>query len=892
MTDTPSGSSGEAGKGIKANRTETTVLVIDDQIAGLRAILDYLIEYGFVILVAEDGESGLERAKYARPDIILLDVRMPGLDGFEVCRRLKADKQTAQISVIFMTSLADIEDKVTGFAVGGVDYITKPFQTEEVLARLNTHLTLHRLQQRLETQNAQLQHQVTIRRQAEVALQRSHAELERRVALRTSELKQTNEQLIAEIEERKRIEAALRQSEERYRNLVESAPDVIYTLSPEATITSLNPAFEGITGWHPTEWVGQSFARLLHPEDRPQAMIFQEQVMQGKTPPVFELRIQTRSGGYGVGEVTNTPLWQEGQVVGVLGIARNITARKQAEAETRQRNRELALLNRVIAASATETEPETILEIVCRELALAFEVPQAAATFLNEEKTEAVVVAEYRTEDRPAAMGQVIPAKDNPSFQYLLKNKVPLVVEDAQNNPRLAPIRDLIRARGTVSLLLIPLIIAGEVVGSLGLDALEPRGFLPEEVALAGSVADQVSGVLARLRLDAQRQRLEAQYYQAQKMEAVGRLVGGVAHDFNNILTVINGYSELLLQRHLGPQHPIRREVEQILESGKRAARLTRQLLAFSRQQVLQPRVLDLNQIVVNMEKMLHRLIGEDIVLEAILEPQLRSVKADPGQIEQVIMNLAINARDAMPEGGKLTIETANVVLDEKYARQHLEIQPGPFVMLAVSDTGSGMDAETRAHIFEPFFTTKRQGTGLGLATVYGIINQSGGQIWVYSEPGQGTTIKIYLPQTEATVDVVTPSQSLAESKLGAETILLVEDEDLVRELARQTLIGSGYTVLEAGDGEQAHQVNAAYQGVIHLLVTDVVMPGGINGAQLAKELVSLRPEMKVLYTSGYTENAIVHHGVLDAGIAFLAKPFSPNELLRKVRQTLDGETP
>jgi len=892
MTDTPNEPTGEAGKGIAKNLTETTILVIDDQIAGLRAILDYLIDYEFTILVAEDGESGLERARYARPDIILLDVRMPGLDGFEVCRRLKEDKRTAQTPVIFMTSLAEIEDKVTGFEVGGVDYITKPFQVEEVLARLNAHLTLHRLQQQLATQNAQLQHQVTIRRQGEVALQRAHAELERRVAIRTSELKQANEQLIAEIEERKRVETALRQSEERYRNLVESAPDVIYTLSPETAFTSLNPAFARITGWEPAEWLGRPFAPLLHAEDRPLALAFHEQVMQGETPPMFELRILTKNDDYGVGEFTTTPLWHEEKVVGVLGVARNVTARKRAEAEIRRRNRELTLLNRVIAASVTETEPEAILEIVCRELALAFDVPQSMAALLNQEKTEAVVIAEYLAGDRPAAMGHVIPAEDNPSFQYLLKHKAPLVVEDAPNDPRLATIRDLVRQRGAVSLLLVPLVIEGEVVGSLGLDALEPRRFLPEEISLARSVADQVAGVLARLRLGAERQRLETQYYQAQKMEALGRLVGGVAHDFNNILTVINGYSELLLQRHLGPQHPIRREVEQILESGQRAALLTHQLLAFSRQQILQPRVLDLNHIVSNIEKMLRRLIGEDIALETMLEPQLRRVKADPGQIEQVIMNLVINARDAMPGGGKLTIETANVILSEKYTRQHVETKPGPYVMLAVSDTGSGMDAETQAHIFEPFFTTKKQGkgTGLGLATVYGIVTQSGGHIWVYSEPEQGTTFKIYLPQTEGTVEAINPRQTLAEPGRGSETILLVEDEDLVRDLARHTLTGGGFTVLEAGHGAQARQVCVAYQAPIHLLVTDVVMPGGMSGSQLAQELVSLRPEMKILYMSGYTENAIVHHGVLDSGIAFLQKPFSPNELLGKVRQVLDSE--
>jgi len=388
---------------------------------------------------------------------------------------------------------------------------------------------------------------------------------------------------------------------------------------------------------------------------------------------------------------------------------------------------------------------------------------------------------------------------------------------------------------------------------------------------------------------DEDRTRLEEQLRQAHKMEAIGRLAGGIAHDFNNLLTVINGYSELVLNS-LGANLHARKNVEQIKKAGRRAATLTRQLLAFSRRQVLQLRVLDLNAVVTNFEAMLQPLIGEDILLEAVLQPGLGLVKVDPGQIEQIILNLTVNARDAMPEGGKLTIETANVELDEAYARRHVSVRPGPYVMLAISDTGCGMDAETQARIFEPFFTTKEhgKGTGLGLATVYGIVKQSGGNIWVYSEPGKGTTFKIYLPRVEGVAEGSEPAHPRSSILRGSETILLVEDEDMVRSLAREILEAHGYAVSEARDSTEALRVCHTHSGSIHLLVTDVVMPG-MSGRELAARLGTIHPETKVLYMSGYTDDAVVRHGVLNAGLAFLQKPFTANAFLCKVREVLDS---
>jgi signal transduction histidine kinase/ActR/RegA family two-component response regulator len=410
----------------------------------------------------------------------------------------------------------------------------------------------------------------------------------------------------------------------------------------------------------------------------------------------------------------------------------------------------------------------------------------------------------------------------------------------------------------------------------------------PIEVSLSPLETEQGMLISSGIRDITERVALEERLRQSQKMEAVGRLAGGVAHDFNNLLTVILGYSQILADGL--PAGRLADSTSQIKSAADRAAGITRQLLAFSRKTVLSPRIIDLNDIMLNLDSLLRRLIGEDIEVLTVPARDLGSVKADPGQIEQVIMNLALNSRDAMPQGGKLTLETANVQLDEKYAGEHQPISAGNYVMLAVSDTGLGMSPEVQARVFEPFFTTKEvgKGTGLGLSMVYGIVKQSGGYIWVYSEPGSGTTFKIYLPRVDQPAESAGADKRPSSVQRGTETILLVEDDPQLRQLSSSVLAHCGYKVLTASSPEEGLEVCRANHQEIRLLVTDVVMPR-MNGRQLAEQVLKISPQTRVLYISGYTNNAIVHYGVLDPGLWFLPKPFTLSALIAKVREVLDA---
>ena len=472
----------------------------------------------------------------------------------------------------------------------------------------------------------------------------------------------------------------------------------------------------------------------------------------------------------------------------------------------------------------------------------------------------------------------------------------PLLLRDPASHPSMLPEHaQAMRRLGYHGMLTVPARVGDRVVGVLSFLTRREEGFSTEDLAIATAFASHAAVALENSRLLHESRRAydelaqtQGQLEQAQKMDAIGRLAGGVAHDFNNLLTVILGRTDILLTQ-IKTEDPLRRGIALIQRTAGRAAELTKQLLAFSRKQVLEAVVLDLGVVTTDMKEMLARLIGEDIALVTNLAATLGHVKADRGQIEQVVMNLAINARDAMPQGGQLVVEAANADLDDEYVRRNVGSRPGPHVMLAVSDSGVGIPRELQRHIFEPFFTTKEQGkgTGLGLATVYGIVKQSGGYIEVDSEPGRGTTFRIYLPRVDSASPAAERSPRAAAPTGGTETILLVEDEDGVRELARDILRSSGYTVLEGRNGAEGLLLGERHQGALDLLLTDVVMPR-MSGRELAERMVSLRPELSVLYMSGYTDDAVIRHGVLGSDTAFLQKPFTPAALVQRVRETLD----
>ena len=723
---------------------------------------------------------------------------------------------------------------------------------------------------------------ITERKRAEEVLRQDHAELERQVKARTAELSKINAELKQQIDERKQAEEALTREHNLLRTILDTALDFIYVKDTEGRFLIINPAHVRSLGKSAADdIIGKTGTEIYPPEVAARFGADDRAVIQTGRPLIDKDEMRLNQAGEPIWlRTTKVPLRDtEGTIVGIVGITRDITERRQAEEALQkahdelerrvaERTAELRAANDMLRQEIAERQQA---EEALRESEERYRgIFEAAPTsiILVDREGQIVDVNPYHVAEvskgrvtredflRKEIMTRpsVVNAGLSETYKKVLEGQ-PVNLNEVYFPTTTGATDAFFNIKG------VPLVKDGQVIGAV---------MMHEDIT--------------------EHKKLEAQLLQSQKMEAVGSLAGGIAHDFNNILTVINGYSELLLQRHLDDHDPQRKDVEQIKKAALRAASLTRQLLAFSRKQIFQSQVLNLNTIVVDTDNMLRRLIGENIEMITDLDPGLGSVKVDPGQIEQVIMNLAINARDAMPQGGKLFIKTVNTELDQAYARQDATVQPGPYILLTLSDTGGGMDAETQARIFEPFFTTKEQGkgTGLGLATVYGIIKQSEGHIRVYSEPGQGTTFKIYLPEVERAADVAKPRAAPVELSPGSETILLVEDESMVRNLACRILQRNGYTVLEAQEGSDALRQGIEHKGPIHLLLTDVVMPGGMSGPDLAERLVPLHPTLKVLYMSGYTDDAITHHGVLEPGTAFLEKPFTPTILASKVRQILD----
>lgn len=767
--------------------TDLRILILEDSSLDVRLEIAALEEAGYVchwkrVETELDFLANLNE-RMADYDLILADYSLPSFDGLtalRLCQELEFD-----LPFILVSGTVGEEIAVESLKAGATDYVLK---------------------QRLE--------------RLPLVVERA--------------LREKKEQ-----RQRRRAEAALRESEEKFRIIFQKSLDVIMVIDGETgQIRSVNQAIQSVLGYREENLLGEHFSIIFAPVlDLSKEQLLEKIRTHG---PVLEAQYFLRvDGSVCPMDITATMIPWDNHTA-ILATFRDVTEREAA-------------------AQALRLSEERF-----------------RATF----EQAAVGIAHVGTDGRWLRINQKLGDMLGYSHKELLKKTLPEVThaEDLQiyhENAR----RILAGELETCSMENRFLHQDGAVVwGNLTISLLRSATGKPQYFIV---VIEDITG----------RKKLEEQFLHAQKMEAVGRLAGGVAHDFNNLLTVINGYTELTLDRFIKPDNPARTYIEQIKQAGEQSSALTRQLLAFSRQIVLQPRVLNLNEIIINVNKILKRLIGEDIDLEIALTADLWPVKADPGQIEQVILNLSINARDAMPNGGKLTIETDNIDLDQDYTDHHISVEPGRYVVLALSDTGHGMDAETRSHIFEPFFTTKEpgKGTGLGLATVHGIVTQSGGHIWVYSEVGQGTTFKIYLPRIEEAVEIELPDRTPARSVASSETLLLVEDNEMVRDLAGRILRSLGYTVLEASHGPEALRLIEEYRAPVHLLLTDVVMPGGMNGRELAEQISRRYPDLRVIYMSGYTDNAIIHHGVLEPGMTFLEKPFSPQALTAKIREILDA---
>jgi len=807
------------------SRTKGNVLLVDDNPSNLRLLSGMLTEKGYKVRPAPSGALALTSAQSTLPDIVLLDIKMPGMDGYEVCRRLKADEKTRHVPVLFISAMAEVADKIKGFNIGGVDYITKPFQHEEVLVRVETHVSLARMHKRL-------QQEIMGRKRAEELVKQANDELEQRVKERTLELSVANEQLKHEIKERRQAEETLRESEQKYRELADLLPQIVFEMDDTGTLTFVNRNAFDVFVYTQSEFdKGLNAFQMLIPEDCDRAMEDMQRVFNGDKLGGVEYTALRKDGDTFPIILDATPIWRDNKPIGLRGIIMDLTERKRAEEE---RMRLIEAINQAAESIMITDTKETILYV-------------------------------------------------NPAFERLTG----YTQEEAiGRNPRILKSgkHDEAFYKQMWHTLTSGETWRGEIINKT------KDGTLFTEEATISPVFDNKGKIINYIGVkhDVTKQRvLEDQLRQAQKMETVGRLAGGVAHDFNNMLNVILGSAKLVMTRD-DLDDSMLKNLQQIQKAAERSADITRQLLAFSRKQVIEPMVVNLNSLIKDIEKMFGRLLGKGIDILSVPEKEIWNIMADPGQIHQIVANLCINASDAMPQGGKLTIETANVTFDDTYCKEHVGFVPGCFVMLSISDNGIGMDKEILAHIFEPFFTTKEEGkgTGLGLASVYGAIKHNNGFIDVYSEPGQGTTFKLYFPRCAGEAEK--PKAAVKAPKgLKTAAILLVDDDEMVRNLTEMMLEKIGHTVVVAETPEEALALCEKGGMDIDLLLSDVVMPH-IGGKALQKAIEALKPGIKTLLMSGYTASVIARHGVLGKGMHFIQKPFSIEELARKVREAIE----
>ncbi len=800
------------------------ILVVDDELELKNVLVELLCANGFDVAGFTSAHAALDALRGQNFDVLLSDLMMPAMDGITLLSAaLEVDEH---LECIIMTGQGTIQTAVDAMKLGAFDYVLKPFSLQSLLPVLNRAINMRRLRQ----ENLQLRESVAIH-----------------------ELCQTITFT---------LEPAAILSKLADTALQQSKADEVAILLPTEDGTELYVA--EVRGRNRERLIGKrvkfdrSVSSWIGRELRPQ--LLDSEIEDARFTPCNP-RSDIRSA-------ISVPLQIAGKLIGIINIGTVTGARPFTTGQMKA----LTILASTAAAALENA-------------ALHTQVLQAEENYRSifDNAVEGIFQStlEGRFKKVNQSLARILGYDSPDELMDSIKDIASQLHVDTNSQAEAAM---LLEDRGVLQGFEFEAFRKDGSKIWLCENKRSVRDSNNVELYREGTLED----ITERKRAEEALRQSEEQLRQSQKLEAVGQLAGGIAHDFNNLLTIISGYSDLAL-RNLDKDNPIRTNIEEIRRAGQRAATLTRQLLAFSRKQVLQPKVLRLNRIVADVEKMLRRLIGEDIDLLTLLEPSLGQIKADPGQIEQVIVNLVVNARDAMPQGGKLTVETANVYLDNNYARKHVAILPGHYVMLAVSDTGCGMSPETSARAFEPFFTTKDagKGTGLGLSTVYGIVKQSGGNVWAYSEEGRGSTFKIYLPRVDEVVSGELDRDFPNELPQGRETILLAEDEDQVRRMTRKILEMNGYRVIEAGNGEEALLVYEEHKGRFDLVLTDAVMPL-MSGRELAESLKFLDPNVKLLFMSGYTDDAIVRHGLLDDELAFLQKPFTPDALMRKVREVLD----